>query len=409
MKPIQKISILVSVQIIIIIISFFTLIIIESEKTNLGHSVNISGKNRFLAESLQLDLFKYTVGSSSEQQVLESKQKLEQNIMLLKNGGKVNDLNFPPLSSIFVNELTDLENKLQVYVINIEKILEENGKLHGDLEISQQELIISADNLTNLISIHSFNVTNELIVLEMFLGAINIGTHIFLIYIILRIFNKYSDEKNFMEKMKTIGELSSRLAHDLRNPLTIILGDIELLKLKENNLNEQELKSYERIERAIKKMDFQINDILTYVKSRPLKKQKHSLKQVIHEALDFIPKYENVRFNLPEEELFVNCDKDSISAVFTNLIINSIQAMDYKGEINIRFKDSSSHVIIEIEDSGPGISVKPLSKIFESMYTSKQDGTGLGLLICKNNVEQHGGSIDVQINPTIFKVVLPKT
>lgn len=409
MKPIQKISLLVSFQIIIIIISFFTLIVLEYEKTNLGHSVNISGKNRFLTESLQLEIFKYMDGSSTEQQVLESKQKLEQNIILLKNGGKINDLNLTPLSSVFVNELTDLENKFQEYTINVEKILEENEKLYENLELSHQELILSADNLTNLISIHTFDVTNELIFLEMLLGAINIGTHVFLIYLIIRIFKKYSDEKNYLEKIKIIGELSARLAHDLRNPLTIILGDIGLLKIKENDLNEEQLKSYERIERAIKKMDFQINDILTYVKSRPLNKQKHSLKQILNEVLDYVPKSENVRFNLPEEDPSLNCDKNLLSAVFTNLIINSIQAMNYKGELNIRFKENSDKVIIEIEDSGPGITVKPLNKIFDPMYTSKQDGTGLGLVICKNNVEQHGGSIDVQINPTIFKIVLPKT
>lgn len=409
MKPIHKISLLVSLQIIIILISFFTLIVIESEKTNLGHSVNISGKNRFLTESLQLEIFKYVNGFSTEKQVLESKQKLEQNIILLKNGGKQNDLNLPPLPSFFTNELTDLENKFQLYAIDIEKILEDDGQLLDNLEISQQELIISADNLTNLISIYSFNVTNELIYLEIFFGALNIGAHIFLIYIIIRIFNKYSEEKTFLEKMKTVGELSSRLAHDLRNPLTIILGDIGLIKLKENNLTEEQLKSYDRIERAIKKMDFQINDILTYVKSHPLKKQRHSLKQILQEALDFIPKFENIRFNLPEGDLLLNCDKNSLTAVFTNLIINSIQAMDYKGELNIRFIDNSDQVIIEIEDSGPGISIKPLNKIFDPMYTSKQDGTGLGLVICKNNVEQHGGSIDVQINPTIFKIILPKT
>ncbi len=91
----------------------------------------------------------------------------------------------------------------------------------------------------------------------------------------------------------------------------------------------------------------------------------------------------------------------------SNLINNAVHALDGQGEIEITSSSDSKNVIIQVKDSGPGIPDENLEKIFEPMFTTKNTGTGLGLVICKSIIEQHGGSISVNNNPTTFTIKLP--
>ena len=91
----------------------------------------------------------------------------------------------------------------------------------------------------------------------------------------------------------------------------------------------------------------------------------------------------------------------------SNLLSNAVQELDGQGEIDIIVSEDSEFVTIQIKDSGSGISDKNLEKIFEPMFTTKKTGTGLGLVICKSIIEQHGGSISVSNKPTTFTIKLP--
>ena len=95
------------------------------------------------------------------------------------------------------------------------------------------------------------------------------------------------------------------------------------------------------------------------------------------------------------------------SALFSNLILNSFQAIEEHGTITISISQLNDTAQIEIEDSGKGVLDDDLGKIFEPLFTTKQEGTGLGLASCKKIVEQHGGSISVKNHPTTFTVILP--
>ncbi len=91
----------------------------------------------------------------------------------------------------------------------------------------------------------------------------------------------------------------------------------------------------------------------------------------------------------------------------SNLVNNSVHALEGQGEINIIVSADSKFVTIQVKDSGPGISDENLEKIFEPMFTTKKTGTGLGLVICKSIVEQHGGTLTVSNKPTTFTIKLP--
>jgi len=215
-----------------------------------------------------------------------------------------------------------------------------------------------------------------------------------------------------LEKITTIGKLSARLSHDLRNPLSVIKNAIMMLKMMQQNcLDEKSSRHFHRIENAISRMTHQINDVLEFVKSSPLKLSNCSLIQILQEV-SMAHSYENVKINLPQNDVTILCDPDKMYRVFTNLILNAIQAIDLdKGEITIRIMEKENEILVEVEDTGPGIREEFLSRMFEPLFTTKQTGTGLGLVSCLSIVQGHGGTIEVTSTLgkcTTFIIKLPK-
>jgi len=211
------------------------------------------------------------------------------------------------------------------------------------------------------------------------------------------------------ERLAAIGELSARLAHDLRNPLTVLKGVVEIARARTNSGETRfSTKQIDMMERAISRMSNQIDDVLEFVKIQSLHTTKNSLLDCVGLSLAKINKPSNVKIHIPDKGVEFVYDSDKIEIVFDNLLNNSIQAINDDGEITIRFIDLENEVEIEVEDSGDGISDEIISKVFEPLFTTKKKGTGLGLASCKSIVEQHGGSISVRNKPTIFTIKLPK-
>ena len=115
-----------------------------------------------------------------------------------------------------------------------------------------------------------------------------------------------------------------------------------------------------------------------------------------------------MKITRPSNDASITCDTKQIEVVFSNILLNSVQAMENSGEIKIRITENDENVSIEIEDSGPGIPEDKIEQIFEPLFTTKSSGTGLGLVSSKNIVEQHNGTITVKNNPTNFEIKLPK-
>jgi len=210
------------------------------------------------------------------------------------------------------------------------------------------------------------------------------------------------------EKMASVGQLSSRLVHDLRNPLSVIKSTVELLKINNKNIDETTRKKFERIESAMKKISYQIEDVLDFVRQSELHLKRQSIEEIVKSTITGIDLPKEVKIKLNSQKIIVNCDSRKIEAVFTNIITNASQAMDGKGEIKIKVVEDNEDALIKIEDSGPGMTKSVMQKIFDPLFTTKNIGTGLGLSICKNIVEQHGGNIEVSSPPTVFSVRLPK-
>ena len=210
------------------------------------------------------------------------------------------------------------------------------------------------------------------------------------------------------ERLATIGAMASRIAHDLKNPLTIMHTYADMLTpeilLK---LDSKDKEKWFRIQNSIFDMHRIIEDVLDFARTNEIKKQKSSFLNILRLAMNHVKSSYGITINLPENDVPLQCDRRKIESVLSNLINNAVYALDGEGEIDITVSSDSEFMVIQVKDSGPGIPDENMDKIFEPMFTTKNTGTGLGLVICKSIVEQHGGSISVSNNPTTFTVKLP--
>ena len=208
------------------------------------------------------------------------------------------------------------------------------------------------------------------------------------------------------ERFSAIGELSARIAHDIRNPLSVIQSSLELFDHLKDNPEKFE-KLIQRNSKAVDRITHQIEEVMDFVRNSQLHIEKIYLKKMIDTLVSEIEHTNEIKINLPKNELEIHGDKGKLYALFSNLILNSFQAIEEHGTITISISQLNDAVQIDIEDSGKGVLDDDLEKIFEPLFTTKQEGTGLGLASCKKIVEQHGGSISVKNHPTTFTVILP--
>ena len=211
------------------------------------------------------------------------------------------------------------------------------------------------------------------------------------------------------ERMSAIGELAARISHDIRNPLSNIKIAKELLskQIEPNEKNKENLKS---MERGIERISHQVESVLGHLKNIQLEKNNCELDAIMQNVISSINIPKNIKLNFLKTSIKVNGNSDALFRIFQNLILNSIQAIEKeKGDILIEILETDESVIINVQDSGEGISKDKINRIFEPLYTTKLEGTGLGLSTVKNLVEQHQGKINFKNNPTTFTIILPKS
>ena len=218
-------------------------------------------------------------------------------------------------------------------------------------------------------------------------------------------------KQNQKEKMIMLGQLTSRIAHDIKNPLNVMNISIDMLskhpelKLSDKSVQEK-LKT---MSINISRINNQVNMVLDHVREKPIRREKILLNDCLSEGLKHIAVPDNVKINIEKSNLVLYGDLFQLGIACTNILNNSFQSFEGKqGEVSIRFSEDERNVIIEVEDSGPGIPEDILPMIFEPLVTTKQNGTGLGLVSCKTIIENHGGTITVKNNPTTFTIKLPK-
>jgi signal transduction histidine kinase len=210
------------------------------------------------------------------------------------------------------------------------------------------------------------------------------------------------------ERLATIGTMASRIAHDLKQPLTVMTTYADMLTPEIfSKLDFKDREKWLRLQNSIFDMNRIIEDVLDFARTAEIKKKKSSLLRILKLSLNHVKSTYGIVINLPENDVSFCCDPRKIEGVISNLLNNAVQALDGQGEIDVTMSIDSEFVTIQVKDSGSGIPKENLERVFEPMFTTKKSGTGLGLVICKSIIEQHGGRISVSNKPTTFTIKLP--
>lgn len=220
--------------------------------------------------------------------------------------------------------------------------------------------------------------------------------------------------------LSTLGVLSRWMAHEIRNPLSSLNINIELLR--EQLLEEKELSKKEEILSLLNfisyetlRLDNNLKDFLDFNRLPPLKFEWIQLNPLLESVVrllgpDAQMKAARIETHFQKKLPLLRIDVSQFSLAISNLLINSIQAVSEKGEIHLYTRASKKNVFITIKDNGVGISKEHLPKIFDFMFSTKPTGSGLGLSTARKIIRDHQGEITVKswVNKgSIFRIQIP--
>ena len=225
------------------------------------------------------------------------------------------------------------------------------------------------------------------------------------VQVMLRIKRLYTDllrmRKDLIraERMAAIGQLAAAMAHEIRNPLSIIGGSIQLLKDKRDN-DKEFTQTINVVLKKISAIDGTLRELLSIARPLKMKKEAIILKDSLHELVEFIKdkclaQKVELKLNLRSDLPLILGDGDNLQKVFLNLFLNALNSMPQGGklEVNAR-KHKDTMIKIEVKDQGRGIAPDDIEHIFDPFFS--RGGTGLGLFVVKMIIEELNGRIEVE-------------
>src|SRR6266567_1067751 len=224
------------------------------------------------------------------------------------------------------------------------------------------------------------------------------------------------------DRLAAIGELSARIAHEIRNPLASISGSVQLIA-QGNRVDVNDKKLLEIVLRETDRLNELISDFLAYARPTQPLKMPIFLKQFLADLAALLltdPRFEKVVLcNDCQEDVIINADRDQFQQVFWNLLVNAAEAMPAGGIIKVGAEiladadmgiNLGEVVKISVSDTGNGMAKDDIRQVFEPFFTTKPGGTGLGLATVYRIVESHAGCIQVDSTSgegTMFTIYLP--
>jgi two-component system, NtrC family, sensor histidine kinase HydH len=220
---------------------------------------------------------------------------------------------------------------------------------------------------------------------------------------------------NQAERLAALGEMVAAVSHEIKTPLGIIRSTAEFLGGMPNTDDAQK-----RLSSVITEESTRLNRIVTefldFARPQVPNLETCDLKDILEKNLLFLsPELEKrgvaVHHNLDGRSWPLAADHGLLYRAFLNILINAYQAVQEGGRIGVTVQEASQNYYVEIEDSGPGVSVENMNRIFDPFFTTKEKGSGLGLAIVKKIIEGHGGSIRIESaegNGAKVKISLPR-
>ncbi|MFZ5494744.1 MAG: ATP-binding protein [Verrucomicrobiota bacterium] len=224
-------------------------------------------------------------------------------------------------------------------------------------------------------------------------------------------------------KLESLGLLAGGIAHDFNNLLTVLMGNISLIR-HESGLSDEARGSLDQAAKAAARARDLTQQLLTFAKGGAPLRAAVSLPEIVREVAEFALRGSRVcgRFDLPADLWPADVDKGQIGQVVQNIVINAMQAMPEGGVVDIALSNREvggefagvlapgRYLRLDIADHGPGIAAADLARIFDPYFTTKKQGSGLGLATVHSIVKKHAGHIAVESQPgrgTMFHVWLP--
>ncbi|WP_407691368.1 PAS domain S-box protein [Robertmurraya mangrovi] len=217
------------------------------------------------------------------------------------------------------------------------------------------------------------------------------------------------------DTLNVIGELAAGIAHEIRNPMTALKGFIQLL---EDSVTDKNAMYFDVITTELNRIDSIINEFLILAKPQAIKFVEQDIRVILTETVNLLnaqAMLHNIVFKLDYSDdippLF--CEPNQLKKVFINIIKNAIEVMDKGGTITVTATTTSdSRIHISIRDEGFGIPEEKIKKLGQPFYTTKDRGTGLGLMVTYRIIEEHKGLIEVESEVgvgTVFHIYLPES
>ncbi len=233
--------------------------------------------------------------------------------------------------------------------------------------------------------------------------------YLILLFIVKRgevIMERKAQEQKFLvdklhqaERMASLGEMIASVSHEIKNPLGIIRSTADLLEKKVIQFEPQnQLASIIREEAD--RLNRIVTEFLDFARPQIPKMEQVRIETILEKNLHFLgPELDRRRIEVQKDFIpgsqTIPVDQDLLYRAFLNILLNSVQAMSEGGKIGIKVRYLSREAIIEINDSGAGLSEEERAKAFQPFFTTKEKGSGLGLAIVKNIIEAHNGSIQM--------------
>lgn len=197
------------------------------------------------------------------------------------------------------------------------------------------------------------------------------------------------------DKMQSLGKLSSSIAHELRNPLTSIKAFIDLipLKIEDDGFRNELIKI---VPQEIKRLDDLVGSLLDYSRPKNPNPRKIILDNILSDVLTLLKqkiKEKKIQVSISGTDVYFYADEAQMKQILINIILNSIDAIDDNGQIQIDGSISKSKAIISIKDNGVGVPDEIMNKLFDPFFTSKKSGYGIGLSVTDRLVKENKGEI----------------
>ncbi|MCI1589535.1 PAS domain-containing sensor histidine kinase [Heyndrickxia oleronia] len=242
-------------------------------------------------------------------------------------------------------------------------------------------------------------VFNHTFIFFLIITTIIHGLYLFLHSITIKRQTARERMQNETQKLELVGTLAASTAHEIRNPLTGIKGLFQLLSEKYKDPKDQFYFSI--VNKEIDRINEIVNEFLILGKPTIQKMEEIHLDQVINDLNPLIFSESNLfnvhySYKINSEKIIVLATMDQLKQVILNITKNALESMSVGGQLIINLDKKDEEAILSIRDNGNGISEEDLKKIFTPFFTSKENGTGLGLVVCKRIIESFNGTIEIK-------------